>query len=112
MATSSGQSHGACAGRDSAACRTVSLLSCLSGSASSSLSLGWNELFLGWSLLGTLDQLPGSVGILLALGPLAVAGVWLYLLARRDRLVLALAAGAGLLLVLTRAVLELRSLTR
>ena len=69
-----------------------------SGSASSSLSLGWNELFLGWSLLGTLDQLPGSVA-LLALGPLAVAGMAV-LLARRDRLVLALAAGA-VLLVLT-----------
>ncbi len=69
----------------------------LGGSASSGMSLGGNEYFEGWRLLGTLDRLPGGVGIL-GLGPLAVAGIAV-LLARRDRLVLALAVGAGVLLL-------------
>ena len=61
------------------------------------LSLGWNERLGGWRLLGTLDRLPGGVGIL-GLGPLAVAGAAM-LLARRNRLVQALAAGTGMLLL-------------
>ena len=69
----------------------------LGGSASSGMSLGGNEYFEGWRLLGTLDRLPGGLGIL-GLGPLAVAGI-AALLARRDRLVLALAVGAGVLLL-------------
>ena len=47
-----------------------------------------------WQVLGTVDPRPGGAG-LLGLGPLAVAGL-AAVLARRDRLVLALAAGAGL----------------
>ena len=50
-----------------------------------------------WQVLGTVDARPGGVG-LLGLGPLAVAGIAVAL-ARNDRLVLALAAGAGLLAV-------------
>ena len=69
----------------------------LGGSASSGMSLGGNEYVEGRRLLGTLDRLPGGVGIL-GLGPLTVAVVAV-LLARRDRLVLALAVGAGLLLL-------------
>ena len=61
------------------------------------LALTWREA--GWQLFGTVERLPGGVG-LLGLGPLAVAGAAV-LLARRDRLVLALAAGAGVLVLLT-----------
>ncbi len=72
----------------------------LGDSASSGLSLGWSEHLMDhWRLLGTLDRLPGGVGVL-GLGPLAVAGIAV-LLARRDRLVQALAAGSGLLLLAT-----------
>ena len=66
---------------------------------SSGFSLGTSEYFGGQRLLGTLDRLPGGVGIL-GLGPLAVTVVAV-LLARRDRLVLALAAGTGILLLAT-----------
>ena len=69
----------------------------LGGSVPSGMSIGGNEYFEGRRLLGTLDRLPGGVGIL-GLGPLAVAGI-AALLARRDRLVLALAVGAGVLLL-------------
>ena len=69
----------------------------LGSSVPSGLSLGGNEHFGGWRLLGTLDWLAGGVGIL-GLGPLAVSVVAL-LLAWRDRLVQALAAGSGLLLL-------------
>ena len=61
------------------------------------LSLGWKEHAERWWLLGTLDRLPGGVGIL-GLGPIVIA-VAAALLARRDRLVWALAAGTGLLLL-------------
>ena len=71
--------------------------SILGDAAPSEVSLGWNEYLRRWRLLGTLDRLPGGVGIL-GLGPLAVAGVAV-LLARRNRLALALAAGTGLLLL-------------
>ena len=64
----------------------------------SGLSLGSSGYFGGWRLLGTLDRLPGGVG-LVGLGPLAAAGLAV-LLSRRDRLVLALAAGTGMLLLL------------
>ena len=47
-----------------------------------------------WQALGTVDARPGGVG-LLGLGPLALAGLAV-VVARNDRLVLALAAGAGL----------------
>ena len=47
-----------------------------------------------WHVLGSFDARPGGLG-LLGLGPLALAGV-AAALARRDRLVLALAAGAAL----------------
>ncbi len=68
------------------------LVGIFEGSAPSGLSLGWYENFGGWRLLGTLDPLPGGVGVL-GLGPLAVAA-GAALLARRDPLVLALAIGA------------------
>ena len=66
-------------------------------SVPSGLSLGTSEVFGFWRLLGTLDQLPGGIG-LVGLGPLAAASL-AALLARRDRLVLALAAGTGMLLL-------------
>ena len=69
----------------------------LGGSAPSGISLGTSEYFGGWRLLGTLDRLPGGVGIL-GLGPLAVAVVAV-LLDWRNRLVQVLAAGTGALLL-------------
>ena len=70
----------------------------LSDSVTSGMSLGWNEHLLGSKrLLGSLDRLPGGIA-LLGLAPLTVACAAV-LLARRDRLVWALAAGTGLLLV-------------
>ena len=71
----------------------------LGDSTTSGMSLGTSEFFGGWRLLGTLDRLPGGVAVL-GLGPLAVAG-GAVLLARRDRLVLALAAGTAILLLVT-----------
>ena len=64
-------------------------------SASSGLTFGWNQHQEGWRLLGTLDPRPGGVG-LAGVGPVAVAGV-AALLAQRNRLVLALAVGAGVM---------------
>ena len=75
----------------------------LGGSASSVLSLGWNQYFQDWRMLATFDRLPGGVGIL-GIGPLSGAGVAV-LLACRNRLVLALAAGA-VALVLTALLLK------
>ena len=69
----------------------------LGGSVTSGLSLGGNQHVEGQRMLGTLDRLPGNIGVL-GLGPLAVAGAAV-LLAWRDRLVQALAAGTSLLLV-------------
>ena len=69
----------------------------LGDSGTSGLSIGANEHFGGWRLLGRFDRLPGGVA-LLGLGPLAVGGIAV-LLARRDRLVLALAAGTSMLLL-------------
>ena len=65
----------------------------LGGGGASGLALGWNEHQQGSRLVGELDPRPGGVG-LLGVGPLVVAGA-AALLARRDRLVLALALGAG-----------------
>ena len=73
------------------------LTSTLDDSSTSGLKIGWNQYLGRWRLLGALDRLPGGVGSL-GLGPLAVAGAAV-LLARRDRLVLALAVGTGLLLL-------------
>ena len=67
----------------------------LGGSASSGLTLGWNEHREGWRVLGEIDSRSGGVA-LAGVGPVVLAGV-AALLARRDRLVLALAAGAGVL---------------
>ena len=67
----------------------------LDGAASSGLSLSINLHPGDWRLLGTFDRRPGGIA-LLGVGPVVVAGV-AALLARRDRLVLALAAGAGML---------------
>lgn len=75
------------------------LVGILEGSAPSGLSLGWYENFGGWRLLGTLDPLPGGVGVL-GLGAVTVAGA-AALLAHRDRLVLALVIGAGALVVMS-----------
>ncbi|MCY4107623.1 MAG: hypothetical protein OXG11_01175, partial [Chloroflexi bacterium] len=69
----------------------------LGGSAASTFLFGINEYFKGWRLLGTFGRLPGGVGIL-SIGPLVVAGV-AALLAWRDRLVQALLAVTGILLL-------------
>ena len=67
----------------------------LDGSASSGLAFWWEGTPASWRLLGVFEARPGGVG-LLAIGPVVAAAI-AALLARRDRLVLALAAGAGLL---------------
>ncbi|MCY4114244.1 MAG: hypothetical protein OXG33_09955 [Chloroflexi bacterium] len=67
----------------------------LDGGAASGLSLSRSLDPGDWRLLGTFDRWPGGVA-LLGVGPVVVAGV-AALLARRDRVVLALAAGSGLL---------------
>ncbi|MCY3938971.1 MAG: hypothetical protein OXG22_11510, partial [Chloroflexi bacterium] len=67
------------------------------GDAAPGMSFGGNEYFEGWRLLGGIDRLPGGIG-LVGLGPLSVAGA-AALFARRDRLVLALTMGAGILLL-------------
>ena len=68
------------------------LASALTDSVSTGLTLGWTDNP-GWQRpLGSFDSLPGGVALLRG-GPVIVAGVSV-LLARRDRLVLALAVGA------------------
>ena len=62
---------------------------------SSGLVWRWDGVPSDWRVLGVFEARSGGVG-LVALGPVAVAGL-AALLARRDRLVLALAVGAGLL---------------
>ncbi|MCY4110000.1 MAG: hypothetical protein OXG11_13355, partial [Chloroflexi bacterium] len=74
----------------------------LTGS-SSGLSLGWSRSAESWNQMGSFDPRPGGVAVL-GLGPLAVAGI-AALMAWRDRLVLALIAGAFVLII---AVLVLR----
>ena len=63
----------------------------------SGLELAWDLNPRHWEALGTFEARAGGVG-LLGLGPIAVAGVAV-LLARRDQLVVTLAAGAGLLVL-------------
>ena len=63
----------------------------------SGLELAWDLNPRHWEALGTFDARPGGVG-LLGLGPIVVAGIAV-ILARRDRLVVTLAAGTGLLLL-------------
>ena len=65
------------------------------GGASTGLTWGAGIDDKHWPVVGSVETLAGGVGVL-SLGPLAVAGL-AAVLARRDRLVLALAAGAGLL---------------
>ena len=69
----------------------------LDGAGASGLLLEWDFEPGHWRALGTFDARPGGVA-LLGLGPVIVAGVAV-LLARRDRLVVTLAAGVGLLLL-------------
>ena len=69
----------------------------LDGTVPSGLVWRWDGSPGDWRVLGVFEALPGGLG-LVALGPVAVAGL-AALLARRDRLVLALAVGAGLLAV-------------
>ena len=70
----------------------------LTGALGSALSVGWTgDLGGSRRLLGAFDPRPGGVG-LLGLGPFVVAAA-AALLARRDRLVLALSLGAGVFLL-------------
>ena len=69
----------------------------LDGAPSSGLQLAGDHNPRHWEALGTLDERPGGVA-LLGVGPVVVAGI-AALLARRDRLVLALAVGAATLVV-------------
>ena len=73
------------------------ITSFLTGEAGSGLTVGWIDDPASRRPLASFDLRSGGVG-LLALGPVVVAGAAV-LLARRDRLVLALAAGAGLFLL-------------
>ena len=69
----------------------------LSGESASGLTLRDGLSATQWQALGLFDARPGGVGVL-GVGPLAAAAVAVAL-ARRDRLVVALAAGAVLLAV-------------
>ena len=70
----------------------------LTGALGSALSVGWTgDLGGSRRLLGAFDPRPGGVG-LLGLGPFVVAAA-AALLARRDRLVLALSVGAGVFML-------------
>ena len=71
------------------------LIGILAGSAPSGLQLASNLEQTHWQALGKFEARPGGLGLLGA-GPLAIACV-AFVLARRDRLVVTLAAGAGLL---------------
>ncbi len=70
----------------------------LDGSPTAGLTLAQGLESQHWRVLGSFDARPGGVG-LLGVGPLALAGVAVAL-ARRDRLVVTLAACAGLLVLL------------
>ena len=69
----------------------------LDGAPPSGLGLAWDLEPKHWEALGIFDARPGGVAVL-GLGPLALAGVAVAL-ARRDRVVLSLAACAGLLVL-------------
>ena len=68
----------------------------LDGGPANGLGLSWDVNRTHWQAFGTFDTRPGGIGVL-GLGPVVVAGL-AALLARRDRLVVALAAGAAVLL--------------
>ena len=67
------------------------------GGLSTGLRLAWNLHQTHWQALGSFNAHAGGVGVL-GLGPLVATGLAV-LLARRDRLVLTLAAGAALLVL-------------
>ena len=67
----------------------------LDGGPSTGLGVSWDLDRTHWQAFGTFDARPGGVGVL-GVGPVVVAGLAV-LLARRDRLVVALAAGAAVL---------------
>ena len=67
----------------------------LDGGPSTSLGLSWDLDRTHWQAFGTFDSHPGGIGVL-GLGPAIVAGLAV-LMARRDRLVVTLAAGAAVL---------------
>ncbi len=69
----------------------------LDGAPPSGLTLSQGLEPVHWQALGSFDARPGGLG-LLGLGPVALGGVAVAL-ARRDRLVVTLAAGAGLLVL-------------
>ena len=75
----------------------------LAGSATGSLALRWIGDLNYRLLLGSVESLPGSLGVL-GLGPLAVTALAL-VLSRRNRLVLALAVG-GVVFMLASLMLE------
>ncbi|MCY4112931.1 MAG: hypothetical protein OXG33_03185 [Chloroflexi bacterium] len=69
----------------------------LDGAPPSGLGLAWDLEPKHWEALGVFDARPGGLAVL-GLGPLALAGL-AAALSRRDRVVLALAACAGLLVL-------------
>ena len=73
------------------------LTNVLADSGSSGLSLAWSDDPGAGRPLGSFDARPGGAGVV-GLGPVVIAGIAV-LLAWRDRLVLALALGAGALLL-------------
>ena len=73
----------------------------LAGSAGENLEFGWVDDWNSRKLLGSIASLPGGIGVL-GLGPLAVAAAAL-VLDRKDRLILALTAGAGVFTLATIA---------
>ena len=74
-----------------------SLASAITGTGSSGLSVGWADHPGFYRPLGSFDPLPGGVGLLSG-GPVVIAAV-AALLGWRNRLVLALAVGVGLLVL-------------
>ena len=69
----------------------------LDGGSSNGLGLTWDVDRTHWEAFGTFDARSGGIGVL-GVGPVVVAGLAV-LLARRDRLVVALAAGAAALVM-------------
>ncbi|MCY3913762.1 MAG: hypothetical protein OXG43_11040 [Chloroflexi bacterium] len=69
----------------------------LDGGPANGLGLSWDLNGTRWQALGAFDARSGSIGVL-GVGPAVLAGVAV-VLARRDRLVVALAAGAALLVM-------------
>ncbi|MCY3783629.1 MAG: hypothetical protein OXG79_07565 [Chloroflexi bacterium] len=69
----------------------------LDGGPANGLGLSWDLSGTHWQALGAFDARSGSIGVL-GVGPAVLAGVAV-VLARRDRLVVALAAGAALLVM-------------